>query len=118
VFVGEFEDHGLIADIVPADCVLGYDAVFVFNFYRHGLIGKQGFSFFENACELGCLDPMVVILAHSDLELAGGGFAQGAATIEEGFADPTDFGDVEGNRDGIAIGKLDAENAPRIFGEE
>jgi hypothetical protein len=38
---------------------------------------------------------VVVVFANPDLQLAGGFFAMLATTIEEGFVDASDFGDVE-----------------------
>ena len=118
MFVGEFKDDGFVGDFVVADGVLGNDLIFIFDFHRHAIVGKHGFAFFQNARHFSGFDAMIIILTNPDLELAGLRFTSCSTTIEKGFMHVTDFGDVEGERNGIAFGKTDAEMAFRILGEE
>jgi hypothetical protein len=118
MLVGELENDGFIGQLVIRDGVLRNDAVFVFDLDRNGIVGNQGFAFFEDACHFSGFDAVVVIFADPDLKLAGVGFAFCAAAIEKRFLHVADLGDVEGQRYGIAFRKADAEIPIRMRGEQ
>lgn len=118
MFVGKLENDGFIGQLVVCDGVLRNDAVLVFDFDGDGIVRDQGFAFFEDACHFSGFDAVVVIFTDPDLELAGVGFTFRAAAIEEGFSHVADFGDVEGERHGIAFRKADAEMPIRMRGEQ
>lgn len=118
MLVSEREDNGVICECMTLDGILGDHAVFVFDFHRNRIIRQKGFRLLKDGRHFPGLDAVIVVLAHPDLKLAGGGFSEFAAAIEEGLLKAADFGDVEGDRHRIPIGQSDAEKSVGVLGEK
>ena len=95
MFVGELEDDGIIGELVTEDGVLGDDAVFVFDFHGDGSVWEVSTRLLEDGRHFSGLDAVFVVLADPDLQLAGDGFTELAAAVEEDLVDATDLSDVK-----------------------
>ena len=118
MLVGELEDDGVGGDLVAGEGVLGNHAVLVFDLHRDGFVGEVSLRLVEDGGHFAGFDAVVVVLADPNLELAGERLAERSAAVEEGLLHAADFGDVEGDRDRRAIGKLDAEVAVGVLAEQ
>lgn len=118
MLVGEDEEHGVGEDLVAGEGVLGDDLVFVFDFHGDGGIREDGSGLGEDGGHFPGFDAVLVVLADPDLELAGVGFPEGAAAVEEGFVEVADFGDVERLGDGGTAGQAEAEGEVGVVAEK
>lgn len=118
MFVREAEDHCIIEHLVVGDGVLGDDAIFIFDFHRHGVIREDGGGLAEDGCHLSGLDAVVVIVADPDLQLASFAFTERAAAIKKCFPEAADLGDMKGDGHRVATRQANAEMALWVGGEQ
>jgi hypothetical protein len=111
------EDH-IIPNIGRENRELGEEAVLMLDLGLKIVHPEDGSSTIKDLGQLSRLETVVDIVRHPRLEIEPGGCADGSATIEEGFVDTTDLGDVGMGRDQASVGKEEARVVSGVISED
>ena len=105
---GEADDNSILRDPVTGNEILGKSSILILDLHIQIFSDRQnafGLSQVQHGDHLAREEAVIGVAAEPGLKLAGLNCVQLAAAVNELLGDMADFGDVEGDRNGIVAGQ-------------